>query len=663
MTADEVLQQMQALQSDNQSYCVIDPDTREISIPSEYQLLGVESDEKAERIWFRCPKIVGDNIDLTELQLRVNYQNANSQKDQYIVTDMQAEGDNIIFSWLLSRKVTAYQGNVSFIVCAVRVSGETIQNEWNTTLAMSQVLQGLEVENPEITEEESDVIAQLLQVVTDTSEQAVSDVNAAKVEAISAVTEQQITSVGAVQSAQLSAVSAIENAGESIKESLPLDYSELSNKVDELDRTKAPAITEIASGESIEITDSGNAPLQSVRLYGRSKQVTTTGKNMAEVANRVFSVGVGVTITVYENGSYRLDGVATASSVFRLNQPNGDPAEYPTIFTLIAGKKYRIIGTQLYGKTASNQGGFVDGMNGMSGDGVIYKPSEDTDIIGIRCYLQSGTTYDSSVLYTPGVWEDPDENDTAWEPYTGGKPSPSPEYPQEIKSSSTYNDGTGQYDVKIVSNDKSESLTKTSQSIVSFLTPFLGIPVSSGGNYTDADGQQWICDEIQADLVSGVGVYIQRCAVNNFDGSSDEGWSILGEDINTRAVIKSTDSIGRIGTCNRYIYGSSTRGEYFDIAGGYMRFNCHQIATTEEEWRNWLKTNPITVYYALILPIQTLLTTEQISAFKALQTYATTTNITGGRDVECGKEVVYLADTKTYIDAKIKEILQSVSAT
>lgn len=151
-------------------YCVIDPETRTIDVTEQYSLLGVESDEKAERVWFQCPKIVGNNIDLSKLQIRINYQNANSQTDQYIVTDVQTDGDNIVFSWLLSRKVTAYRGNVSFIVCAVKVSGETIQNEWNTTLATAQVLQGLEVEEPEIPEEESDVIAQLIELMNESVE-------------------------------------------------------------------------------------------------------------------------------------------------------------------------------------------------------------------------------------------------------------------------------------------------------------------------------------------------------------------------------------------------------------------------------------------------------------------------------------------------------------
>lgn len=188
MTAEELLAQMESeimpLSVESPDKCVIDPESREIVIPETYQILGVESDEKVERIEFECPKIVGDNIDLSKLQIRINYQNANGDKDQYIVEDVETNGDNIEFSWLLSRKVTMYRGTVNFVVCAVKVSGETIRNEWNTTLATSQVLEGLEVDTPEPTEEQSDVIAQLMQLVQNTSEQAVTAVQEAEAEAI-----------------------------------------------------------------------------------------------------------------------------------------------------------------------------------------------------------------------------------------------------------------------------------------------------------------------------------------------------------------------------------------------------------------------------------------------------------------------------------------------
>lgn len=162
-TADELLAAMEA---DPEAYtaeeivCTIDPETRTISVPQSLQLLGVESDQEAVKLPFRCPKIVGDNIDLSTLNLRINYQNAGGELDIYRITDMAVDGSDIKFSWRLDRKVTAYKGTPIFAFCAKKplVDG-TLKNEWNTTPNKEcKVLEGLEAEevivnqNPDILE-------------------------------------------------------------------------------------------------------------------------------------------------------------------------------------------------------------------------------------------------------------------------------------------------------------------------------------------------------------------------------------------------------------------------------------------------------------------------------------------------------------------------------
>lgn len=198
MIAEELLKQMSAEPfAEEMVCCVIDPETRVIDVPAEYQLLGVESDEKVERMYFQCPKIVGDNIDLSKLALRVNFRNANDQKDQYIVDDVEISGDNITFSWLLSRRVTQYKGNVSFIVCAVKASGEEITNEWNTTLATAQVLEGLEADIT-LPEEDTDVVKQLIAVAT----QKITDVQNATSSANTAASNADIKAQEAANAAE-----------------------------------------------------------------------------------------------------------------------------------------------------------------------------------------------------------------------------------------------------------------------------------------------------------------------------------------------------------------------------------------------------------------------------------------------------------------------------
>ncbi len=136
----------------------IDADTRTMIIPDTERIFGVMSDEKGERKYFRCKRFVGNGIDLSKLSLRIVFQNASgleTGRDKYIVTDLATDGeDYVTFSWELSRKVTAYKGIISFVVCAIKTNSDgKITNEWNTTLANGIVLEGLEANGTQEQEE------------------------------------------------------------------------------------------------------------------------------------------------------------------------------------------------------------------------------------------------------------------------------------------------------------------------------------------------------------------------------------------------------------------------------------------------------------------------------------------------------------------------------
>lgn len=135
----------------------IDQETRVITVPASEKLFGVANDGNSERKHFRCPKIVGDNIDLSTMHLYINYQNANGEKSAYLVEDVQTDGNYITFSWLISPNVTAYKGQIKYIVCAK--NGATA--EWNTTLAEGTVLEGLEATDA-VVSRNPDIIEQIL---------------------------------------------------------------------------------------------------------------------------------------------------------------------------------------------------------------------------------------------------------------------------------------------------------------------------------------------------------------------------------------------------------------------------------------------------------------------------------------------------------------------
>ncbi len=165
LTTEELLAQLESEAQSETPVCVIDPETRTITVPPEYQLLGVENDKRVERIPFRCPKIVGDNQDLSQdYQLFVNYQNANGDLDAYHIDDMTVEGDNITFSWLLEENVTKYKGDIKFAFGAIKPGDEAEdpdKNRWNTTINTDcTVLTGLK-STQQVAESNSDALAQI----------------------------------------------------------------------------------------------------------------------------------------------------------------------------------------------------------------------------------------------------------------------------------------------------------------------------------------------------------------------------------------------------------------------------------------------------------------------------------------------------------------------
>lgn len=101
-----------------------------------------------------------------------------------------------------------------------------------------------------------------------------------------------------------------------------------------------------------------------------------------------------------------------------------------------------------------------------------------------------------------------------------------------------------------------------------------GIPVDTGGNYTDSTGQQWICDEVDFER----GVYVQR--------------------------------IGKI-----------------------TSYNDEQLSTKYMSTTGKLTTGA-SVIYILATPIETPLTAEELAAYKAIKSYPHYTHIQSEAEIK-----------------------------
>ena len=205
------------------------------------------------------------------------------------------------------------------------------------------------------------------------------------------------------------------------------------------------------------------------------------------------------------------------------------------------------------------------------------------------------------------------------------------------------------------------------QSMTVTLPSLNGIPVDSGGNHTDADGQQWVCDEINFER----GVYVQRVEKgvistfgyksgmpnNNIYGSYDVRDKIqLIKSEYVKGAIMSTQFSATIWNS----IGSDTHiAVRLNGAVGVAFGNDSEI-TTLELAQQYIAENPIEILYALETPIETPLTDAQIEAYKALHSNKPITTVLNSEAAEM--TVKYIADTKTYIDNKFAELSSAIVA-
>lgn len=223
--------------------------------------------------------------------------------------------------------------------------------------------------------------------------------------------------------------------------------------------------------------------------------------------------------------------------------------------------------------------------------------------------------------------------------------------------------------IMITTGNEDREFQPYSYSAITFSTQngLPGIPVDSGGNYTDESGQQWICDEVDFDR----GKYVQRVQKVVYDGS--ELWNKTGTYVERYYTVLNPNGLPNQGLSNYFAYlkGGETAGKFTinnDGTGVGFAFKTVGAGTSVEDWKDWLNQKnvegkPLTLYYCLLNPIETDLSEEELTAYAALRTNYPTTVVTSDSDPEVGIEVEYVADTQKYIDNKFAELAQNLAAT
>lgn len=210
--------------------------------------------------------------------------------------------------------------------------------------------------------------------------------------------------------------------------------------------------------------------------------------------------------------------------------------------------------------------------------------------------------------------------------------------------------GDGGTVVVSVSDGANESQTLTLQ------TPnaLPGIPVTSGGNYTDESGQQWVCDEV--DLARGV--YVQR--ITKIKLTSSMNWAKSGNKVDRYfAAFNGTSATNVLCTHFSTSVGSEVVGGALTNLNYIIGFAYAEKGTTTlDDFKAFLDANEVYVWTSLATPVETALSAAEISAYKALTTYSPTTTIsvTDG----AGAETKYQRDV-TIVIKNLEDAIASMT--
>jgi hypothetical protein len=547
-----------------------------------------------------------------------------------------------------------------------------------------------------------------------------------------------------------------------------------AEKMEDITVTGNPAVLDNATGK----------PFKDLHIYGRSEQITTTGAQILKLVDREPVTICGLTWQI-KNQCISVNGTATDEGKATDFYICGDKNVYEDAdfsdgeITVSANLPKDIV---MF--VVKNDGAILTHIESNKNVGSFEHTSGSKYRILLRT-AKNGAICDNVIkaMFNTGSTALP------WEPYTGGKPSPSPDYPQEIvsagedgnlnvmvrgknifpgpeqpktveKNGLTFSYKDGMYTLVGTSNtdtwfniypnirnststadtggtihsigkvavanglknesctisirdanikDKTENITSSNNKkhlsfdtngafihvrpgtysetftlmivdenqaedyepyhtpqTLTLSTPngLPGIPVASGGNYTDENGQQWICDEV--DL--GRGVYVQRVKVKEL--SADDKWTYRKLDSgnnNFQTRIYGGDSAKSSfpAICNILPYKNLIwNDDSKNLPKIYANNNEITISfppsseySSLETFKQLLTNAKSFIFYCLATPIETPLTAAEIAAYKSLRTYRGTTIVEA--EDKAGISVTYKRNAKTDNISAEKKIEES----
>lgn len=377
--------------------------------------VSVRGEQNAQYVGFQLPRY-DDATDLTAKNLYIHYQTVYGGSDS-VPCNVSKSENHVRICWKIPAQATQEPGTIQMMIYATGTDSAGERTIWKTLPASYPIHDGLEIGGgiPEPDPSWYEQFVAQMESRVSTAQGYANDAQASKTAAS-----------GSATAAAESAVDA-EKTLQDTKDYIDLKKSEFIGYSKRASDIKyANAIIGSATGTTqVTVSDAWEAPIPGLEIAGRSEQVVTTGAQLLDLTTKIGPQEKnGVTVNINVDGSISVNGTASGDTVFILDSNSH--------MTLEPGKNYAFRG---YGTDFDNSFFWQcwtkepSGVYKDTGSGATFLYTQESEF-NFAVLVKSGKTVHAT--FSPMINEG--TIPLPWEPYTGGKPSPIPEYPQEIVS-------------------------------------------------------------------------------------------------------------------------------------------------------------------------------------------------------------------------------------
>lgn len=378
--------------------------------------ISVRGEQNAQFVGFQMPRY-DDGLDLTDQHLYIHYQTVYGGSDS-VPCNVSKSDSHVRMCWKVPAQATQEPGTIQMMIYATGTNSAGERVTWKTLPASYTIHDGLEIGGgiPEPDQSWYEQFVAQMEGKVSTAQGYANDAQASKTAAASSAT-------ASAESAAASAQALADNKAyvESQKETF-VGYNKR-----ETDLKYANALIGSATDTThVTVDDAWEAPIPGMEIAGNSEQFSTTGAQLLDLSAVSKSAGGAVINTA--DGGYQISGTGALTKAFSASYQLDYLKNHLKPGNLIL--KSELTMPKLYVRIWDGSTVLAE-MQGNSTKQITQEMINNENM-RVECFLYGS----AGSIITPGTYHPMlyQDGDGTWEPYTGGRPSPSPEYPQEIVS-------------------------------------------------------------------------------------------------------------------------------------------------------------------------------------------------------------------------------------